>query len=137
MNNINQLLQSDNFAATISETVSEEQTNQLYAELSNLDTSKLSTQGFLTLVQQLNITSSNQQTAANDASSRKFNKHMFRLANQKLVEFSKMHQAWQVVFEVLQNSASLDDQNIFHAASILKNKTMFDFVAFRMQIDPN
>ena len=62
---------------------------------------------------------------------------MFRLANEKLVEFSKMHQAWQVVFEVLQNSASLDDQNIFHAASILKNKTMFDFVAFRMQIDPN
>ena len=93
----------------MSETASDEQANQLYTELSNLDTSQLSTQGFLTLVQQLNITSSNQQTATNDATSRKFNKHMFRLANLKLVEFSKMHQAWQVVFEVLQNPASLED----------------------------
>lgn len=39
MNNINQLLQSDNFAATTSETINDEQTNQLYAQLSNLDTS--------------------------------------------------------------------------------------------------
>ena len=39
MNNINQLLQSDNFAETTSETINDEQTNQLYAQLSNLDTS--------------------------------------------------------------------------------------------------
>jgi len=42
-----------------------------------------------------------------------------------------------VVFEILKNSSTLDDQAIFHAASILKNKAMFDFVAFRMQQDPS
>ena len=88
---INAVLTSDNFAATVNNSASDEQANNVLQQLSSLDTSSLNTQGFLTLVQQLNITSTNQQTAIQNASSRKFNKHLFKLANQKLVEFSKQH----------------------------------------------
>ena len=88
-------------------------------------------------MQQLNVTTS---VAAGDqrgqVRQRTFQRSIFRLADQKLVEFSKQPQAWQVVFEVLKNSAALDDQTVFQAASILKNKVMYDFVAFRMQQDP-
>ena len=88
-------------------------------------------------MQQLNVTTS---VAAGDqrgqVRQRTFQRSIFRLADQKLVEFSKQPQAWQVVFEVLLNCSQLDDQSVFQAASILKNKAMFDFVAFRMSLDP-
>ena len=40
-----------------------------------------------------------------------------------------------MVFEVLKNPTELSDSEIFQAASILKNKMMYDFVAFKMQTD--
>ena len=54
-----------------------------------------------------------------------------------MVEFSKTHKAWEVVFEVLKNPQGLSDSEIFQAASILKNKMMFDFCALRQQADQN
>ena len=48
-----------------------------------------------------------------------------------MVEFSKTHQAWQVVFEVFHSAAQLSDTELFQAAIILKSKMMFDFVALR------
>jgi len=132
---INATLASENFAAAVDSSASVEQASQVFAELRSLDTNFLNTQGFLTLVRQLNITT--QSSSALNSSQRRFHRDLFRLANQKLVEFSKTHQAWQVVFEILLNSAHLDDQSVFQAASILKNKTMFDYVAFRVQLDAN
>ena len=46
-----------------------------------------------------------------------------------------MHQAWTVVFEVLKNPTELADSDIFQAASILKNKMMYDFPAFKQETD--
>ena len=37
------------------------------------------------------------------------------------------------MFEVLKNPTELADTEIFHAASILKNKMMYDFPSFKMQ----
>ena len=56
MNDINAVLQSDNFAATVASSASPDQENQVLTQLSSLDTNTLNTQGFLTLVQQLNVT---------------------------------------------------------------------------------
>ena len=81
----------------------------------------------------MNLSSTGHQSRINDANARKFNRSIFKTADQKLIEFSKQDQAWPVVFEVLKNSQSLDDSSIFHAASILKNKAMFDYVAFRLE----
>lgn len=55
------------------------------------------------------------------------------MANKKLVEFSKTHKAWEIVFEVLTNYAGLSESQIFQAATILKNKFMYDFAALRMK----
>jgi hypothetical protein len=38
-----------------------------------------------------------------------------------------------VVFEVFDNATLLSDAEVFQAATILKNKMMFDFVALRCQ----
>ena len=59
--------------------------------------------------------------------------NIFKLANQTLIEFSKTNQAWAVVFEVFDNATLLSDAEVFQAATILKNKMMFDFVALRCQ----
>ena len=107
MNDINAVLSSDNFQATVDSSASEEQALSVLAQLQRLDTNALNTQGFLTLVAQLNLTAGQVQPA--NANQRKFQRDLFRLANQKLVEFSKTHQAWQVVLEVLLNASQLDD----------------------------
>ena len=50
MNDINAVLQSDNFAATVASNASTEQADAVLSQLGSLDTSSLNTQGFLTLV---------------------------------------------------------------------------------------
>ena len=63
--------------------------------------------------------------------SNKFNKEIFSAIDKTLIKFSKRHQAWSVVFEVLKNPTELSDSEIFQASSILKNKMIYDFPAFR------
>jgi hypothetical protein len=98
---------------------------QMLNELNSIDISQLTLSGFLLLVKQISGPSNKANTPTETM------QQMFRLANQKLIEFSKTHQAWAVIFEVFDNAAHLSDTEIFQAVVILKNKMMFDFVALR------
>ena len=104
------------------------QDEAILTEIESLDVNSITTHHFLVLVRQLSV------PAVGQNQSRKFNKKIFKLADRKLVEFSKTHNAWLVVFSVLQNPANLSDNELFQAASILKNKIMFDFFALKQSI---
>lgn len=71
-----------------------------------------------------------------DGQGKSFDRRVFKSANDKLVEFSKMQNAWGVSLSVLKQTASgqpCTEFQTFQAASILKNKMMFDFAALKQQ----
>ena len=68
-----------------------------------------------------------------DGEKKPFDKVLFKIANEKLTKFSKVENAWTVCFQVLRESQQLglSEFQIFQAASILKNKMMFDYAALK------
>ena len=68
-----------------------------------------------------------------DGNEKPFDKVLFKIANDKLTKFSKVENAWTVCFQVLRESQQLglSEFQIFQAASILKNKMMFDYAALK------
>ena len=68
-----------------------------------------------------------------DKSGKVHDKQLFRIANDKLTAFSKTQQAWGVCLDAMKTSlqGALNEFQLFLAASILKNKMMFDFVALK------
>ena len=60
---------------------------------------------------------------------------MFKLSEQKLIEFSKSANAWEIVYSALQEP-NLSPHHYFHAATILKNKLKIDIISIRDQPSP-
>ena len=69
--------------------------DHLIKQLTEIEPSALDFAGFITLTNYINT---------NDGGGQIYDKHIFRLANDKLVLFSKTQQAWPVCLQVLKAS---------------------------------